>query len=169
MSALYTFATRLTNSADEAADLVQDTFLKAYRFFDSFESGTNCKAWLFRILKNAYINEYRRTAKSPKSVSYEEVEEFYDTIRDSSVSSNSLEEHLFDRTLDDDVSAALASLPEEFRQVVILADIEQFTYEEIAEFFDCPIGTVRSRLHRARKLLATKLAEYARQHGWTSQ
>jgi RNA polymerase sigma-70 factor (ECF subfamily) len=120
-------------------------------------------------LKNAYINEYRRTAKSPKSVSYEEVEEFYDTIRDSSVSSNSLEEHLFDRTLDDDVSAALASLPEEFRQVVILADIEQFTYEEIAEFFDCPIGTVRSRLHRARKLLATKLAEYARQHGWTSQ
>ena len=165
MSSLYNFAYRLTQDRDDAADLVQETFLKGFRFFDSFVRGTNCKAWLFRILKNTYINRYRRAAKAPETVEYDVVEEFYESIKDSSVVTSTLERELFDNALDDEVSAALQKLPEDFRTVVILCDIEEFTYEEIAEFIDCPIGTVRSRLHRARKILAATLADYARQRG----
>jgi RNA polymerase sigma-70 factor (ECF subfamily) len=166
MSALYSFAVRLTRDRDDAADLVQETYLKAYRFFDKFERGTNCKAWLFRILKNSYINRFRKTSKAPDTVEYDAIEEFYETIRDSSVETSVLEEQVFDNALDDEVASAIESLPEEFRTVIILCDIEGFTYEEIAEFIDCPIGTVRSRLHRARKLLAGSLAEYARKRGF---
>lgn len=166
MSALYTFAVRMTRDADDAADLVQETYLKAYRFFDKFERGTNCKAWLFRILKNSYINKFRKSSKAPDTVEYDVIEEFYETIRDSSVETSVLEEQLFTQALDDEVSAALNRLPDEFRTVIILCDIENFTYEEIAEFIDCPIGTVRSRLHRARKILAAQLASYARERGF---
>lgn len=166
MSALYSFAVRLTRDRDDAADLVQETYLKAFRFFDKFERGTNCKAWLFRILKNSYINRFRKTSKAPDTVEYDAIEEFYETIRDSSVETSVLEEQVFDNALDDEVAKAIESLPEEFRTVIILCDIESFTYEEIAEFIDCPIGTVRSRLHRARKLLAGSLAEYARKRGF---
>jgi RNA polymerase sigma-70 factor (ECF subfamily) len=166
MSALYAFAVRLTRDRDDAADLVQETYLKAFRFFDKFERGTNCKAWLFRILKNSYINRFRKTSKAPDTVEYDAIEEFYETIRDSSVETSVLEEQVFDNALDDEVAQAIESLPEEFRTVIILCDIESFTYEEIAEFIDCPIGTVRSRLHRARKLLAGSLAEYARKRGF---
>ncbi len=166
MSALYSFAVRLTRDRDDAADLVQETYLKAFRFFDKFERGTNCKAWLFRILKNSYINRFRKTSKAPDTVEYDAIEEFYETIRDSSVETSVLEEQVFDNALDDEVAQAIESLPEEFRTVIILCDIESFTYEEIAEFIDCPIGTVRSRLHRARKLLAGSLAEYARKRGF---
>ncbi len=168
MSALYNFATRMTRDREEAADLVQETYLKAYRFFDSFEEGTNCKAWLFRILKNTYINLYRRTSKTPETVEYEAIEEFYETVRDGTADTETLSEKVIANALDDQVAAAIDALPEEFRTVVILCDIEQLTYEEIAEFLDCPIGTVRSRLHRARKILAGHLAEYARSHGWTT-
>ena len=166
MSALYSFAVRLTRDRDDAADLVQETYLKAFRFFDKFERGTNCKAWLFRILKNSYINRFRKTSKAPDTVEYDAVEEFYETIRDSSVETSVLEEQVFDNALDDEVAEAIDNLPEEFRTVIILCDIEGFTYEEIAEFIDCPIGTVRSRLHRARKLLTGSLAEYARKRGF---
>jgi RNA polymerase sigma-70 factor (ECF subfamily) len=168
MSALYSFAVRLTRDPDDAADLVQETFLKAFRFFDKFERGTNCKAWLFRILKNSYINTFRRSSKAPDTVEYDVIEEFYETIRDSSVETSVLEEQVFTNALDDEVAEAVSSLPEEFRTVVILCDIEGFTYEEIAEFIDCPIGTVRSRLHRARKLLAAKLAGYATARGFST-
>lgn len=166
MSALYHFAVRLCRDKDDAADLVQETFLKAFRFFDKFERGTNCKAWLFRILKNSYINRYRKTTKEPDVVEYDVVEDFYETIKDSSVATSTLEEQVFEQALDDEVTTAIDRLPDEFRTVVILCDIEGFTYEEIAEFVDCPIGTVRSRLHRARKLLAASLMDYARQRGY---
>ncbi|RPI69494.1 MAG: sigma-70 family RNA polymerase sigma factor [Ignavibacteriae bacterium] len=167
LSALYNYAVRMTRDRDDAADLVQDTFMKAFRFFDSFEQGTNCKAWLFRILKNTYINTYRKTSKGPDTVEYDVVEEFYDTIKDSSVETSTLEQQLFEQALDDQVSDAIQRLPDDFRTVIILCDIEGFTYEEIAEFIDCPIGTVRSRLHRARKILAATLADYARERGFS--
>lgn len=167
MSALYTFAVRLTRDPDDASDLVQETFLKAFRFFDKFERGTNCKAWLFRILKNSYINRFRKTSKAPDTVEYDVIEEFYETIRDSSIETSVLEEQMFDQALDDEVSGAIDALPEEFRTVILLCDIEGFTYEEIAEFIDCPIGTVRSRLHRARKILAGQLADYAQKRGFS--
>lgn len=166
MSSLHHFAVRLCRDHDDAADLVQETYLKAFRFFDKFERGTNCKAWLFRILKNSYINRYRKTSKEPSVVEYDAVEDFYETVRDSATSVSSLEEQVFDQALDDEVATAIERLPEEFRTVIILCDIEGFTYEEIAEFVDCPIGTVRSRLHRARKMLAAALHEYARKRGY---
>ena len=166
LDALYNFALRMTADPDDADDLVQETFLKAYRFFDKFEKGTNCKAWLFRIMKNSFINIYRKTSKEPDKVDYDDVEEFYHVIRAESTDSNDLQEKLFSNVLDDDVTRALESLPEEFRTVVILCDIEGFTYEEIADFVECPIGTVRSRLHRGRKMLRTKLLDYARKRGY---
>jgi RNA polymerase sigma-70 factor, ECF subfamily len=166
MDALYNFGLRLTNDPDEADDLLQETYMKAYRFFDKFEKGTNCKAWLFRIMKNSFINIYRRVSKEPDKVDYNEVEEFYDSIRSDATESNDMQEQLFSNLLDDDVFRALERLPEEFRTVVILCDIEEFTYEEIAEFVDCPIGTVRSRLHRGRKMLRAELLEYARNRGY---
>ncbi|MFA6234782.1 MAG: sigma-70 family RNA polymerase sigma factor [Bacteroidota bacterium] len=167
MDALYNFALRMTSDPDEADDLLQETFLKAYRFFDKFEQGTNCKAWLFRIMKNSFINIYRRTSKEPDKVDYNDVEDFYHSIRAESTDPNDLEERIFSNILDDDVSTALESLPEDFRTVVILCDIEGFTYEEIADFVECPIGTVRSRLHRGRKMLRVKLYDYAKQRGFS--
>ncbi|MDX9758443.1 MAG: sigma-70 family RNA polymerase sigma factor [Bacteroidota bacterium] len=169
MDALYNFALRMTSDPDEADDLLQETYLKAYRFFDKFEQGTNCKAWLFRIMKNSFINIYRRSSKEPDKVDYNDVEEFYHSIRAESTDPNDLEEKIFSNILDDDVSTALESLPEEFRTVVILCDIEGFTYEEIAEFVECPIGTVRSRLHRGRKMLRGKLFDYAKQRGYADE
>lgn len=166
MDALYNFGLRMTGDPDEADDLLQETYLKAYRFFDKFEQGTNCKAWLFRIMKNSFINIYRRTSKEPDKVDYNDVEEFYHSIRAESTDPNDLEERIFSNILDDDVSTALETLPEEFRTVVILCDIEGFTYEEIADFVECPIGTVRSRLHRGRKMLRAKLYDYAMQRGF---
>lgn len=166
MDALYNFALRMTSDPDEADDLLQETYLKAYRFFDKFEQGTNCKAWLFRIMKNSFINIYRRTSKEPAKVDYNDVEEFYHSIRAESTDPNDLEEKIFSNILDDDVSTALEALPEEFRTVVILCDIEGFTYEEIADFVECPIGTVRSRLHRGRKMLRSQLYDYATQRGF---
>jgi RNA polymerase sigma-70 factor, ECF subfamily len=166
LDALYNFALRMTTDPDDADDLVQETFLKAYRFFDKFEKGTNCKAWLFRIMKNSFINIYRKTSKEPDKVDYDDVEEFYHVIRAESTDPNDLQEKLFSNVLDDDVTRALESLPEEFRTVVILCDIEGFTYEEISDFVECPIGTVRSRLHRGRKMLRAKLLDYARKRGY---
>jgi RNA polymerase sigma-70 factor (ECF subfamily) len=166
MDALYNFALRMTLDQTEAEDLVQETYLKAFRFFDKFEQGTNCKAWLFRIMKNSYINRYRKEQKSPEIVDYDSVEEFYYTIRSERADSSNLAESLFNNILDDEVTVAIERLPEDFRTVVILCDIEGFTYEEIAEFVDCPVGTVRSRLHRGRKLLRDRLLRYASSRGY---
>lgn len=165
MDVLYNFALRTTGNEDDARDLLQETYLKAYRFWDKYEKGTNIRAWLFRIMKNSYINRYRKETKEPDKVDYEDIENFYNTIRAQSTDPNDLQEQLYGNLLGDEVTKALQSLPDDFRTVVILSDIEGLTYEEIAEFVDCPIGTVRSRLHRGRKLLQEKLYEYAREQG----
>lgn len=166
MSALYSFAVRLCRNREDAHDLVQETYMKGFRFFDKFERGTNCKAWLFRILKNTYINQYRKDKREPDIVEYDVIEEFYDLIRSESSESTDLQKKIFDNLLDDEVSTALESLPETFRTAIILCDLEGMTYEEIAEIIECPIGTVRSRLHRARKMLASQLLAYAKQRGY---
>lgn len=166
---LYNYALRMTGNADDAHDLLQETFLKAYRFWDKYEKGTNVRAWLFRIMKNTYINLYRKAVKEPDTVDYNDIQNFYNIIREDSTDSNDLQEKLFGHLLDDDVTKALESLPEEFRTVVILCDIEGLTYEEIAEFVECPVGTVRSRLHRGRKLLYANLFEYAKRRGFVGK
>jgi len=163
---LYNYALRMTANAADADDLVQETFLKAFRFWDKYEQGTNIRAWLFRIMKNSYINRYRREAKEPDTVDYDEIQNFYTSIRDETADSGGTSESSFDTLLDDDMATAMAGLPEDFRTVVILCDIEGLTYEEIAEFLDCPLGTVRSRLHRGRSLLKAKLTHYAKDRGY---
>jgi RNA polymerase sigma-70 factor (ECF subfamily) len=169
MDLLYNYALRMTYNPSDADDLVQETYLKAYRFWDKYEQGTNIRAWLFRIMKNSYINRYRKETKEPETVDYDDVKNFYNTIRHESAETNDLQEALFGNLLDDDVAKAIASLPEDFRTVVILCDIEGLTYEEIAEFVDCPLGTVRSRLHRGRKLLRTQLLQYAKNRGYVAE
>jgi RNA polymerase sigma-70 factor (ECF subfamily) len=169
MDFLYNYALRMTFNAADAEDLVQETYLKAFRFWDSYEQGTNIRAWLFRIMKNAYINRYRKEKKEPEKVEYQEVENFYNNVREGGIESSDTQETLFNNLLEDDVATAIADLPEDFRTVVILCDIEELTYEEVAEFVDCPIGTVRSRLHRGRKLLRDKLLEYARKRGYAEE
>lgn len=167
MDVLYNFALRLTADPIDAEDLVQDTIVKAYRFFNSYEKGTNAKAWLFRILKNSFINNYRKTSKRPQEVDYDEVESYYETVRAERTETSDLERLMFRELMDDDLSKALSRLPEDFRTVVLLCDVESYTYEEIANMLDVPIGTIRSRLHRGRNLLKTELIEYARKRGYT--
>jgi RNA polymerase sigma-70 factor, ECF subfamily len=162
---LFNFALRTTGDKDDAHDLLQETFMKAFRFWDKYEKGTNIRAWLFRIMKNSYINRYRKETREPGMVDYDDVENFYDSIRDDSTDSNDLQKRMFSNMLSDEVTEALQSLPEDFRTVVILCDIEELTYDEIAEFLNCPIGTVRSRLHRGRKMLEEKLHDYAKERG----
>jgi RNA polymerase sigma-70 factor, ECF subfamily len=169
MDILYNYALRMTGNSDDANDLVQETYLKAYRFWDKYEKGTNIRAWLFRIMKNSYINRYRKESKEPDTVDYDDIANFYNTIRDQYTDQNDLQEKIFGGLLEDDVARTLESLPEDFRTVVILSDIEGLSYEEIAEFVDCPIGTVRSRLHRGRKILQAKLFNYAKKHGYVNE
>ena len=162
---LFNFALRTTGGRDDALDLLQETYMKAFRFWDKYEKGTNIRAWLFRIMKNTYINRYRKETREPGMVDYDDVENFYDSIRDEGTDSNDLQKSMYRNMLSDEVTEALQSLPEDFKTVVILCDIEELTYEEIAEFLNCPIGTVRSRLHRGRKILEEKLHDYAVERG----
>ncbi|MHB8931066.1 MAG: sigma-70 family RNA polymerase sigma factor [Melioribacteraceae bacterium] len=166
MDAIYNYALRMTGDEDDADDLVQETFMKAFRFFDKFEKGTNCKAWLFRIMKNSFINDYRKNTKEPNKVDYDDVQNFYENIKSDEVETKHYELDAFSDLLDDDISEAIEKLPEDFRTVIILNDIEGFTYEEIADFVDIPVGTVRSRLHRARKMLYVQLFDYAKEKGF---
>ena len=166
---LYNYALRMTNNTADAADLLQETYLKAFRFWEKYEKGTNIRAWLFRIMKNSYINRYRKESKEPETVDYDDVQNVFVSVKGDSGDSGDLQEAVEKNLLDDNVAEAIASLPEEFRTVVILCDIEGLSYEEIAEFIDCPLGTVRSRLHRGRKLLRSKLLEYARSRGYVSK
>lgn len=166
IDALYTFAYHLTYNEDDANDLVQETYLKAYRFIDSYHEGTNAKAWLFRILKNAFINQYRKKSKQPTKVDYEEIINYHDE-EDSQYSSYlDLREEMFQGMMGDEVTTAINALPVDFRVVILLCDIEGFTYEEIAKIIDIPIGTVRSRLHRARNMLKERLKTYAQSLGY---
>ena len=165
---LFNFAFRLSLDEDDANDLVQDTYLKAYRFFDSYQPGTNAKAWLFRILKNTFINEFRRKSKQPTKVDYQEVESSYNS---DDVEDNHTTDVRAETTQDfvgDEVAKALNDIDVDFRTVIVLCDLEGFTYEEMAKILDIPIGTVRSRLHRARNLLKDRLIEYARKMGYNT-
>jgi RNA polymerase sigma-70 factor (ECF subfamily) len=165
LNALQSYALKLTNDPEDADDLVQGTMLKAFRFFDKFEKGTNCKAWLFQIMKNSFINNYRKHSKEPDKVDYEDVQNFYENIKADEVKFPHFEDDAFTDILDDEIVNALSTLPDDFRTIVFLSDIEGYSYEEIADFLDCPIGTVRSRLHRARKMLYALLYTYAQSKG----
>jgi RNA polymerase sigma-70 factor (ECF subfamily) len=167
--ALYNTAMRLTRNPGEAQDLVQETYLKAYRFFHRFEPGTNVKAWLFTILRNTYINIYRKTARQ-KRVDFDQVVPLYAASESSSewADRGSVEEMLR-HVVQDDVKRALDDLPEEYRMVVLLADLEDFSYKEIAAIVGCPVGTVMSRLFRGRRLLRKSLADFARKSGYVKE
>jgi len=166
INSMYNFAFRLTFDEDDTKDLVQDTYLKAYRFIDSFQEGTNAKAWLFRILKNSFINDYRKRKKEPAKVDYQDVETYYNSEDvDRQITPDLRVEALRDM-MGDEISNALNALDVDFRTVIILCDLEGFKYDEMAKILDIPIGTVRSRLHRARNLLKEKLSEYAKKMGY---
>jgi len=166
INSMYNFAYRLTLDADDAKDLLQDTYLKAFRFIDSFQQGTNAKAWLFRILKNSFINDYRKKSKEPSKIDYQEVETFYNSEDVDRQITPDLRVEALQDMIGDEISVALNSLDVDFRTVIILCDLEGFKYEEMAKILDIPIGTVRSRLHRARNLLKEKLSEYAKKMGY---
>ena len=166
IDAAYNFAFRLTLDEDDAKDLVQDTYMKAFRFAESFQRGTNAKAWVFRILKNSFINDYRKKSKEPSKVDYQEVEQIYNSEETEVKATTDLRVDVLHGMIGDEVANALNSLAIDFRTVIILCDIEGFTYEEMAKILDIPIGTVRSRLHRARNLLKEKLKDYVKRYGY---
>ena len=169
MPSLYSAALRMTRNPADAEDLVQETYLKAYRSFAGFEQGTNLKAWLYRILTNTFINAYRAKKRRPEMTDVDDVEDLYLYHRlgglEAAAAGRSAEEEVLERFTDDEVKAALEALPEQFRMAVLLADVEGFSYKEIAEILDIPIGTVMSRLHRGRRALQKALFEFGMQHG----
>ncbi len=169
IDALYNFAYHLTYSEEDANDLVQEAYMKAYRFINNYEVGTNAKAWLFRILKNAFINDYRKKNKQPTKVDYEEIVNFHNEEDTNFSSYDDLRTEMFDKMMGDEVTTAINSLPVDFRTVILLCDIEGFTYEEISKIINVPIGTVRSRLHRSRNMLKEKLREYAAEYGYSDK
>jgi RNA polymerase sigma-70 factor, ECF subfamily len=169
MPSLYSAALRMTRSPSDAEDLVQETYLKAYRAFGSFQAGTNLKAWLYKILTNTFINTYRAKKRRPEVSDVEDVEDLYLYRRlgglEAAQAGRSAEEEVLDLFTDDQVKAALESLPDQFRMAVLLADVEGFSYKEIADIMEVPIGTVMSRLHRGRRALQKALLEYGRERG----
>lgn len=166
MKALYNFAFHLTYDEENANDLVQETFLKAYRFIDSYQKGTNSKAWLFKILKNEFINNYRKKVKRPVNVDFEDVINYHESDDANYVGSLDLRQEIFQNMMGDEITIALNNLPVDFKTIILLCDIEGFTYEELAKILDIPIGTVRSRLFRARNMLKEKLRDYALKIGY---
>jgi len=171
MPALYNAALRMTRNPADAEDLLQETYLKAYRGFGSFTEGTNLRAWLYRILTNSYINSYRAKQRRPDEQELDEVEDHYFYNRlgglEAARQSRSAEDELMDTITDSEVKAALEDLPENFRLPVLLADVDGFSYKEIAEILDIPMGTVMSRLHRGRKGLEKRLYDFAVSRGIT--
>ncbi len=163
IDALFGIAVQMTRNTRDAEDLIQETYLKAFRFFGSFRQGTNCKAWLFSIMRNTFINNYRKIKKAPEEVEYDKISPFYESIKDNGFQTGfTPEDHFFTDILDAEVQKALDGLPDEFRLTVVLADLEGFSYKEIADILGCPLGTVRSRLSRGRKQLQTNLYTYAK-------
>jgi RNA polymerase sigma-70 factor (ECF subfamily) len=168
---LYSAALRMTRNTADAEDVVQETYLKAYRAYGTFQEGTNLKAWLYRILTNTYINKYRKKQRRPSEVELGELQDLYlyKRLGEQSGASRSAEEEMLDQFVDGDITEAIESLPENFRLPVLYADVEGFSYKEIAEILDIPIGTVMSRLHRGRKSLQRKLWHVAVDRGITEQ
>lgn len=166
IEALKTFAYYLTYDEEDTDDLVQETYLKAFKSADLYDKGTNSKAWLFKILKNAYINEYRKKSRQPDRVEFEEVVNYHKADEPEDQLYFDLKEDIYDNIMGDEVTIALNSLPSEFRTVILLADIEEFSYKEMALILDVPLGTVRSRLFRARNMLKDILKNYANSLGY---
>jgi RNA polymerase sigma-70 factor (ECF subfamily) len=169
MGALYSAALRMTRNPADAEDIVQETYLKAYRSFHTFRPGTNLKAWLYRILTNTFINTYRAKKRRPEQADVDDVEDLYLYHRlgglEAAAAGQSAEQEVLERFTDDEVKEALESLPEQFRIAVLLADVEGFSYKEIAEILGVPIGTVMSRLHRGRRALQKQLYEFGMNRG----
>ena len=167
MEALLRTALRMTKDQNDAEDLVQEAIIKAYRNWDKFESGTNCRAWLFRIMTNVFINDYRSKAKSPISVDVDDIDDnyLYGQLSNKGQENNP-ERELFNKIFDDDVKKAIDELPNDFRMVVVLSFVEDFSYQEIANIMDLQLGTVKSRLYRGRKLLQKHLYDYAVSNGY---
>jgi RNA polymerase sigma-70 factor (ECF subfamily) len=166
MKALYNFAFHLTFEEENANDLVQETYLKAYRFIDSYQKGTNSKAWLFKILKNEFINNYRKKSKQPNAVDFDSLLNYHEADDPQYVESLDLRQEIFQNMMGDEVTIAVNKLPVEFKTIIILCDVEGFTYEELSKILDIPIGTVRSRLFRARNMLKEYLRKYALNLGY---
>jgi RNA polymerase sigma-70 factor (ECF subfamily) len=171
------YALRLLGHKEDAKDLVQETYLKAYRFWDKFEQGTNIKGWLYRLMKNTFINSYRKKIKEPYKIEYNEEYMYarknqnklsYTQEQDGSSSISGQKSYTLSEHLEDDVLVAIESLPLTYKNIIILSDIDEFSYQEIADRVKCPIGTVRSRLHRGRKILRNNLFHYAEDHGYNS-
>ncbi len=169
MGSLYSAALRMTRNPADAEDLVQETYLKAYRAFGSFKEGTNLKAWLYRILTNTFINSYRARRRRPEQTELDDVEDLYLYRRlgglEAVSAGRSAEEEVLEHFTESEVKEAVEALPEQFRMAVLLADVEGFSYKEIAEILDIPIGTVMSRLHRGRRALQKTLHDFGQQRG----
>ncbi len=165
---LYNAAYRMSRNAQDAEDLVQEAYLKAYKYYDKFEEGTNLKAWLFKILKNTFINSYRKKQNVPPQADFADIEGgFESAVSDQApVAIEDPETELLAEVLDEDVQRALDELSDDYRMAVVLADLEGFSYKEIAEILDVPVGTVMSRLYRGRRKLESTLLDYAREYGY---
>ena len=165
-SALYNYALKISGNANDAQDLVQETYYKAFRYFDKFQSGTNSKAWMFMILKNTFINDYRKSKREPYKLDYEQIQNFYENVKSDRANENNLDKDFYNDLFDDELTEAIDQLPTKMREVFLLCDLEGYSYEETAELVQCPIGTVRSRLHRARHMLQEILFDYAKNKGF---
>lgn len=170
MEALYRTALRMTRNQGDAEDLVQEAMTKAYRYWDRFQLGTNCRAWLFKIMTNIFINNYRSKSRSPVSVDVDDIDDnfLYGQLANLGPETNP-EKDLFAKIFDNDVKKAIEGLPDDFRMVVVLSFLEDFSYQEIADILDLQLGTVKSRLHRGRKLLQKQLYDYAVKNGFVKE
>lgn len=168
LASLYSTALRMTHNKSDAEDLVQDSMFKAFRALGQFQENTNFRAWIFRIMVNTFITGYRKAVKQPQKISYDDMEEFflYKRLDESIDLQETSKEEFLDNFFDDDIKAALENLPYQFRLVVLLCDVEGFSYNEIADIIDAPLGTVMSRLYRGRKLLQRQLWNYAKERGY---
>lgn len=168
LASLYSTALRMTHNKSDAEDLVQDCMFKAFRALGQFQENTNFRAWIFRIMVNTFITGYRKAVKQPQKISYDDMEEFflYKRLDESIDLQETSKEEFLDNFFDDDIKDALENLPYQFRLVVLLCDVEGFSYNEIADIIDAPLGTVMSRLYRGRKLLQRQLWNYAKERGY---